>query len=141
MQMLRHFLYFSSNLLGPFSTRQKFVLFEDKLAEGMLQRQRKLSFRVENSAYWKTGTITFDAPFSSLIGLQAKKNSVSCCEIYLVQNGLNLGKIRLCRSLGIWQQKYQREFGNATRQKQSNLNFTSHLVPLMSLLSLKINGS
>ena len=40
--MLRHFLYFLPNLLGPFAIRQNFLLFKDKSVEGMRQKTKEI---------------------------------------------------------------------------------------------------
>ena len=54
--------------------------------------------------------------------VQAKKNSVSCSEFHLVQNGLNLRKMRFSANFpsSYTNINIGREFGSASRKKQSN---------------------
>ena len=91
--MLRHFLYFLSNLLRPFSIGQNFLLFEDKLAEGMHQKTKEIIVPrgkfciVENSDHFLTHPSFHQLVFK-------RKSSVSCSEFHLVQNDLNLRKMR-----------------------------------------------
>ena len=115
----------------------------------MRQKTKKLSFRVENSAQWKTATISFDASLSSLIGLEKKKNSVSCSEFHLVQNGLNLRKMHFSVNFpsSHTNVSISPDFGNVKDKailhvkNKAILKLKSHLIRLISLLSLKINQS
>ena len=73
LQMLRHFLYFLSNLLGPFSTGQNFLFFEKKNSGAYASKDKRnyrSSYKILPSGKQQS---LLDASLSSLIGLQAKK--------------------------------------------------------------------